>query len=598
MNIIVRFISGFFFILIFSFLSAQSPYMLRGDQSYHTYDRSEILKMGDTTMVNSINNYDRLQFVKYFKAIKNKDNFTPKDHYDFRHIFADNVEFLSRETSAPEESQTGSDNTFRSAAADRDSKETPEAGSYDNYKQSPFLKYFYKSRANFLEVETPSFSVYINPVLQVSYLNQKNNDNIVFQNTRGIDIRGYIDKKVYFYTQLLENQRSYLNYVDERIQKFSTIPGQGGWKLYNSSIFNNLKGYDFFNARAYIGFNPVKSINMEFGHGNHFIGNGYRSLLLSDYSHNYFYLKFNTRIWKFQYQNIFAELAPIPIYLNPGNKLLPKKYTATHYLAFKPNSSFEIGLFETVIFARPDHFEFQYLNPVILYRAVENFLNSPDNVMLGLNLKWNPVKGVSLYGQLLLDEFKLSEIKANTGWWANKYGGQIGIKYINALGIDHLDIQLEYNAVRPYTYSHFDTLPGFPNNSIANYSHVNQPLGHPLGANFKELIVLARYKPDNKIYLQAKLLLTTYGGDRPGENWGGNILLPYTSRQTDYGNFIGQGISSKIFAINADASYEIYHNYFIDLQAMWRQTTTDVTQNQHFIGGGFRVNISNITYDY
>ena len=579
-------------------LYAQSPYMLRGDQAYHTYDRMEILNMSDTTLINGINNYDRKELIKFMKRIQNPAILSALDRYDLQHIFSDNIDFLSDHTTPLSWEHSEEQTEFRSGTSAANDNIIWSDTIKSNYARSPILKYFYKTRANFIDLETSGFRMIINPVLQLSYLNEKNNENIIFQNTRGIDIRAYIDDKVYFYTQLLENQRSYLSFVEERIQKFGTLPGQGYWKNYESSVVGELRGYDFFNARAYVGFNPVKSINIEFGHGNHFIGNGYRSLLLSDYSHNYFYLKFNTRIWKFQYQNIFAEMAPTSTLFNPGDKLLPKKYTATHYLAFKPHTKFEIGLFETVVFARENHFEFQYLNPVILYRAVEHFLDSPDNVILGLNVKWNPIKGLSVFGQFVMDEFKLSEVKKQSGWWANKFGGQIGIKYVNVLNIDHLDLQLEYNIVRPYTYAHRDTLFSQPQNSVANYSHSNQPLAHPLGANFKELLVLARYKPGNKIYLQAKALLTTYGDDRPGENWGGNILLPLDSRERDYGNFIGQGTKTNIVAFNVDASYEIYHNYFIDIQGMWRQTKSDLKKEQHYIGMGFRVNIANIGYDY
>ncbi|MBC7885465.1 MAG: hypothetical protein H7X99_08315 [Saprospiraceae bacterium] len=583
-----------FFILVYRPLTGQSPYMLRGDQTYHTYDRMEIMQKGDTSMVNSINNYDRKQTIDYFKKVWKNDDLTPADRFDLLHIFSDNLEFLDEKK---EVVNTDTLDLFKTRdfniGVQNDMDITKE-----RFQRIPFLKYFYKSQANFLQLETPAFSVFINPVAHMSYLKESGNENVIFQNTRGIEIRAYIDQKVYIYTQLLENQRSYLSFIDDRIQKFGTIPGQGSWKNYESSVIGKLKGYDFFNARAYVGFNPVKSINMEFGHGNHFIGNGIRSLLLSDYSHNYFYLKFNTRIWKFQYQNIFAEMAPTSTLFNQDDKLLPKKYTATHYLAFKPNTKFEVGLFETVIFTRENHFEFQYLNPVILYRAVEHFLDSPDNVMLGLNVKWNTVKGISLYGQLILDEFKLSEVRKRSGWWANKFGGQFGIKYINVLGVDHLDLQVEYNVVRPYTYAHRDTLRSLPQYSVANYSHVNQPLAHPLGANFNEFVILGRYKPNSRIYVFVKALFTTYGEDRTGENWGGNILLPLESRQQDYGNVIGQGLKTNVKAINLDLSYEIYHNYFIDFQAMWRQTTSDVIKNQHYLGGGFRINIANITYDY
>ena len=582
-----------------SFMIAQSPYMLRGDQAYHTYDRVEILQTGDTTMSNSINNYNRKELIQYFKKIHESENLTPKDRYDLRHIFADNMEFLSQNLQTEDALVPADMELFRSGSDEKDNESSSHDTEVGTYRRDPLLKYFYKSRANFLELTTPSFKMFINPVMQLSYHHQVNNDNIVFQNTRGVDVRAYIDDKVYFYTQLLENQRSYLDFVETRIQKYQALPGQGYWKGYNSTVSENLKGYDFFNARAYVGFNPVKSINIEFGHGNHFIGNGVRSLLLSDFSANYLYLKFNTRIWKFHYQNIFAEMSPVTaVAAQKGDKLLPKKYTAMHYLSFKPNTRFEVGIFETVVFARPDHFEFQYLNPVILYRAVEHAIGSPDNVILGLNAKWNPIKGVSLYGQFVMDEFKLSEVKEQTGWWANKFGGQIGLKYINALGIDHLDLQVEYNAVRPYTYAHRDTLPSLPNYSVANYSHSNQPLAHPLGANFKEVIFVARYKPTDRLYILAKGLFTKYGDDRPGEDWGGNILTPLENREQDYGNVIGQGLKTHVAAFNVDVSYEIFHNYFLDLQGMWRQTQTDVTKDQHYIGGGVRVNIANISYDY
>lgn len=581
--------------VLYSYLIfGQSPSILRGDPAYHTYDRAEILRWADTTMMNSVNNYERKHTVAYFKeAWKNKE-LTANDRYDLLHVFSDNYEFLD-EGSKVKNTISKILDVFRGSD---DEDKAPKKVDKLYFNQEPILKYFYKTPANFLQIEVPSFKVYINPVVEVNYFKQINNDRPVFQNSRGFELRGYIDDKVYFFTKILDNQRNYLSFTEDRIRKYAALPGQGYWKSYHSSVIPSLEGYDFFYAQGYVGFNPVKSINVELGHGSNFIGNGIRSLLLSDYSHNYFYLKLNTRIWKFQYQNIFAELAPISTLVNPDDKLLPKKYSATHYLAYKPSKNLELGLFETVVFSRANHFEFQYLNPIILYRAVEHFLDSPDNVMLGLNGKWNPIKGISLYGQLVLDEFKLSEVKKQSGWWANKFGAQAGIKYINALGIDHLDLQLEYNAVRPYTYAHRDSLPGFPQYSVANYSHFNQPLAHPLGANFREWILLVRFKPINRLYLQAKGLMTLYGDDKRGENWGGNILLPTQTHPMEEGNHIGQGVKTKVASVGIDASYEVFHNYFIDFHAMWRQTTAEVKHNQQYLGAGIRINMAYLGYDY
>ena len=580
----------------------QSPYIVRGDQAYHTYDRLEILGLTDTTLVSSVNNLDKKEMSLFLKSITDQGSLSEKDIYDVRHVLSDHYEFLNDavKSKVHEKKEYNQPGFFRNVDEEADNEPDAEDDIFakKSYQTEPVLKYFYKSRSNFLELETPAFSMYINPIVQVGYLSQKGNDRTVFQNTRGVSLTAYIDKKVYIFSQLLENQRNFTNFVEDRIARFVALPGQGYWKSYQSGVIESLKGYDFFNARAYVGFNPVKSVNIELGHGNHFIGNGYRSLLLSDYSSPYFYLKFNTRFWKFHYQNIFAEMSPTTAPLNRGDNLLPKKYTATHYLAFKPNPRIEVGLFETVVFARENHFELQYLNPVILYRAVEHGLGSPDNVLLGLNLKWNPLTAVSLYGQVVMDEFKLSEVRAKTGWWANKFGGQIGIKYINVLGIDHLDLQAEYNVVRPYTYAHRDTLPDLPQYSVANYSNYNQPLAHPLGANFREVNLIARYKPINRLYLQGRALITTYGDDRPGENWGNNILAPLESREMDYGNSIGQGLKTRVIAINMDVSYEVFHNYFIDLSGSLRNTTTDSKVDQSFIGGGIRINIANVGLDY
>src|SRR6185503_5104840 len=143
------------------------------------------------------------------------------------------------------------------------------------------------------------------------------------------------------------------------------------------------------------------------------------------------------------------------------------------------------------------------LNPVIFYRSIEQQNGSFDNALIGLDFKANLPKRFQAYGQLLLDEFLLSEIKKNRGWWANKWGIQLGLKYSDAFNISNLDLQFEHNRVRPFTYSHGD--------SLANYTHYNQPLAHPLGASFSEFIGIARYQPAPKWLTVARLIYYQQG---------------------------------------------------------------------------------------
>jgi hypothetical protein len=258
-----------------------------------------------------------------------------------------------------------------------------------------------------------------------------------------------------------------------------------------------------------------------------------------------------------------------------------------HHLDINIGKSLNIGLFEGIIFGRPDHFEFGYLNPIIFYRSIEQQNGSFDNALVGLDVKANVAHALQFYGQLLVDEFVLSEVKQNNGSWVNKWGVQLGVKYIDAFGIKNLDLQLESNHVRPFTYSHSD--------SIANYTHYNQPLAHPLGASFQEFIGIARYQPAPKWYLEGKLFFWKQGTDTSNTvSYGSNIFLPYTFRNRESGFQTGQDLyPGKTFTASFLLSYELKQNLFIDLSAFYRKydvAATSTLTKTTVISLGVRLN--------
>lgn len=480
-----------------------------------------------------------------------------------------------------------------------DNNEFFAATNEDNYrytvKEKPLFKYFYKTPANLYEIDKKDFYLRVSPIINFQYAVDEEDEQPIFLNLRGLEIRGGIDDRIYFYTNIHEQQARYPQYVNDFIDKNDAIPGASLFKNYRSTIFNIDRGYDFTNAQALLGFNITKHIGAQFGHGRNFIGNGYRSMLLSDFSTNYFFLKLNWRVGKFHLQNIFAETAGQTENQVSGNNLIPKKYMATHYFGYRPFDKVQIGLFETVIFNRENGFELQYLNPIILYRTVETVLGSPDNVLLGADLKWNFLKGFQLYSQFLLDEFKFDELFIQRrGWWGNKYSGQVGLKIVDFAKIESLDIQTEFNFARPFTYSSRDS-------TFGNYAHYNQALAHPLGNNFKEFLVILKYRPFKKLYLQYRFINAKSGDSLIGQNIGTDINQANSNRTMDFSNETGQGIAYRTSLHGVDISYKIFHNTFIDFTFFQRTKTSEdliLNQSAKYIGGGIRLNINKVRNDF
>lgn len=455
-----------------------------------------------------------------------------------------------------------------------------------------FLKHFYKTTANLWELQKNKFHLIVNPILNLKFA-KTNNDQFIFSNQKGISIRGAINKKIFFSASVLESRNRFADYVRDRIGNTNAIPGAGSYKTTKSKFFDLEHVNTFLLAQGYIGFNISKHISFQLGHGKNFIGNGYRSLILSDFSNNYFYQKISVSVWKFHYQTLFTKLSPYGA-ITPGNISIPKKYTAMHHLSFNLLKNLNIGIFEAVVYNRSNNFELQYLNPVIFYRTIEQSLGSPDNALIGLDFKWNLLKRFQIYGQLMLDEFKFDElITDRRGWWANKYGLQFGIKYMDVFGMDHLDAQAEFNLIRPYTYTH--------RSGAASYTHYNQPLAHPLGANFKEFIFKLRYQPTQKLTFNPKIIIAKYGEDSDSTNWGTNLLLSHNTREQSINNTIGQGIATDLLIFGVDINYQLYHNFFLDFEYFYRKKNSTIDsrdQETSYFGGGVRWNFARKQLDF
>ena len=372
-----------------------------------------------------------------------------------------------------------------------------------------------------------------------------------FVNTRGFIIDGFIGDRVSFQTSFLENQAVFPNYIDSliRTQDF-VIPGQGRGRTY----YDN--GFDYARSSGFVSVEASDNFIIQFGHGKHFIGDGYRSLLLSDNSFNYPFLRLQSNFGKFQYTNLYCEFQDMKNYLSSENDYdymgYAKKYMSAHYLSYNLNDKFSIGMYEAIVWKTnrnlgSNGFDINYLNPVIFLRPVEYSINSPDNVLIGLNFKYNLTSKSNLYSQIVLDEFTINEMRENNGYWANKYGYQLGYKCFDFLNLPNLTFHVERNYVRPYTYSHWNE---------SNYGHYNEELAHPLGSNFSENILILSYRK-NRLIAQIKYLDITTGSDYLNDtiSYGSDIYADYNNRSSNYGIEMYNGNKTEIDFFQLNLGY-------------------------------------------
>ena len=576
MQIIKTFFKVLFFVLPIQGAVAQSTYFSQGSKEYHFIDRLEIKQETNTDLnFSTLKPYNRkyiLEEAVYIDsarknysndsaqhlAVKKKMTFSlsPVDEYNLQSLYMNNTEWA-----------IGDKSSFASA--------------------KPVLKTFYKTKSNFFEVNNKDFFLAINPILQVQAGRQSDYGGRLFLNSRGITLRGRIANKIGFSTTITDNQERGPLFYQQKVDSLRAVPGVGYYKSFNK----DLTAQDYFDGRGYFTFSATKFINFQMGYDKNFIGNGYRSLFLSDWGNSYLFAKINTRIWKLNYENLFMEL--VPQFRKNGDSLLRRKYSAMHHLSMNVTKWLNVGLFEGIMYGRKDHFDFEYLNPIIFYRHIEGTIGSPDNAVAGIDFKANVMHRMQFYGQFLLDEFVLSKIKNDPSNWVNKFGIQLGGKYIDAFGVKNLDLQLEMNRVRPFTYSHNDTLN--------NFTHYNQPLTHPLGANFQEVIGIVRYQPFPKWNIYARAIYYYQGLDTANANFGSNIFKSYLTRITEDGFYLGSG--NKVTCMNGvlQLSYEFRQNLYFETGVQYRyyhETVGNKTSNQLMYSVGLRLNVFKREYDF
>jgi hypothetical protein len=313
----------------------------------------------------------------------------------------------------------------------------------------------------------------------------------------------------------------------------------------NTKYIGDLQGKSFFShnispnllllndLRGRIEYKKYENLFFQSGIDNHFIGEGDRSLLIGNHGAASPFVSMQAKFWKFDYFSIHQ------VWREGTAGHYTPKINSTHYLNFNLGSTFSFGIFETVVHGVRDTiynrgFEVEYLNPLIFYRPQEYSIGSSDNVLLGLNgfITW---KRNRLYGQIILDDINIQEIRNKSKWWANKYGIQAGYKGWFSLKNTELFIRSEINLVTPYSYSAKDI--------HANYSNQGVVVAHPLGANFIEWFNEAAFNLNKtEFHIWSQFYMKGNDYENNPLSYGGDIDKSYILRPYgDYGYSLGVG---------------------------------------------------------
>ena len=402
--------------------------------------------------------------------------------------------------------------------------------------------FIYQNDRNFLSWSEDQFQVFVDPILY-RYRIYNSTDSLsytekVFQSTNGIHIRGNLEDHLGFFVDVRDSKewgtRKYKigNYT---LPRLGFVRATSPDFIYHDETIAYLK----------LGFKYVQLI---YGKFSNYWGPGYTgSLILSDYATSYDQLKLEFIYNKFKFTSVYAQL--INYEEHEQDILQQKKYLAAHRLEFLPWHWFSLGLSETVIF-KGRSFEPAYFNPVMFFRSAEHYLGSPDNMVLGLDLKCTAIKNFKIYGELLIDDIMTT--KLGTNWYGNKLGYSLGAFWVDPFKINNTDIRIEYTRIRPYVYSHADDI---------NYTHYQSTLGYWSGPNSENLYIELNYRFSKRLLTTLFFQFNRHGANTVDKNVGGDIENPSGLEDNLYIDFL-DGILEKSASFGLDFGYEIFENCY------------------------------------
>ncbi len=396
---------------------------------------------------------------------------------------------------------------------------------------------------HFLLVDSSTYTLIIDPAVHFSIGKQTGYAPTLSENTRGIRISGDLHKKLFFSSELYETQRVFPSYLEAFADSFEVAPG-----LMRAKEFKEY-GRDYATVYGTLVWMPVSSFQLWFARDKLHFGHGHRSMLLSENAPASTFVRTSINRKKWSYHFILASLQNVSlqnIIDVPQSSMggYQNKYANFSIISFNPIEQLEISLFESMIWAPHNQtynsLQWKHFNPVPFSRTAYYGMDNKNNTMAGLQLSMKLPYNLLIYGQYAIDE---------TGN-LDKAAMQAGLGFEKKSGCRFIKTNIEYNSAGAYTFTHTDPLQ--------SYSHYHHSLAHPLGANFRE-ILLKTSVTDQRWAAYAMFSFVQGGVDTEFETTGQSIYA-----DPAFANWNG-GLFPALTTTNASMMFaDVRAHYFIN----------------------------------
>jgi hypothetical protein len=442
-----------------------------------------------------------------------------------------------------------------------------------------------------IDVRSPGSTFYADLLPDFGIGRNFSGNQTVSTTSIGAQLGGTVGNKFYYNISGYQSSAVVPEYLSTYINQVGIIPGEAYARTYATN------GYDWSYITALVSYTPIKYLNISAGRDKTFIGDGYRSELLSDYASPYPFFKLTATLGNVRYMAMWAYMNDPVASSNATDNIYRKKFAVFHYLDWNVSNRLSLGFFDAVISYTTDDaghkrpFDFNYINPVIFLRPLEASSGSPDNALIGFTSKYKLTDQITAYGQFALDEFLSKEFFSSDGSSRNKYAWQLGVRGSQLFSVKGLNYLVEYNTAKPYTYSE--------RSYIENYSDNGEPLAHPWGANFREVVGLLNYSY-KRFDFSGEADLGRYGLDINGLNYGKDIFDLYTHPARVLGNYTGQGLTTNMVYLDGKIAFLLNpkYNLRIELGGIYRsEVNSQFNDKTAMITIGLRSSFRNLYTD-